>query len=74
VRRAAREFQGLVRGFGFGPAADLSGCWFALDPRLSRGCSRDLGPLPLGAAYCPRHSLTAFSYRWPEGNRNARTP
>lgn len=62
--RSGQEFQTLVRGVGFGPAVDLSGCAFAFDPRLASGCPRDLGPLPSGSVYCTHHSF--FSYPSPE--------
>jgi hypothetical protein len=57
----AREFQILLHGTGLGPAVDLSGCAFAFDPRLAGRCPQDLGPLPLGGAYCPYHTLSPFS-------------
>jgi hypothetical protein len=65
--RTSREFQGLVHGLGMGPAVDLSGCAFAFDPRLADRCSRDTGPLPMGSAFCPYHSLSVFSYPSPDG-------
>jgi hypothetical protein len=60
--RTAREFQGLVKGLGFGPATDLSGCAFAFDPRLSDSCGRDPGALLFGSTYCPNHRFAVFSY------------
>lgn len=60
--RRAREFQTLLRGLGMGASVDLNGCAFAFDPRLERQCSRDLGPLPSGSAFCARHALSVFGY------------
>jgi hypothetical protein len=56
------EFQRLVGGLGFGPALDLSGCAFGLDPRLDGSCSEDRGPVPGGACFCPRHAGALFRY------------
>src|SRR5437899_3005941 len=63
-RRQARaeEFQRLVGGLGFGPALDLSGCAFGLDPRLDGSCSEERGPVPGGACFCPRHAGSVFYY------------
>ena len=63
-RREARseQFQHLVGGLGFGPALDLSGCAFGLDPRLDDSCSDDCGPIPGGATFCPRHAESVFYY------------
>lgn len=58
----SEEFQRLVGGLGFGPAVDLSGCAFGLDPRLEGTCSEEVGPVPGGACFCPRHSASLFSY------------
>ncbi len=62
--RASRgeQFQRLVRGVGFGPALDLSGCAFGFDPRLDGSCSEDSGPVPGGACFCPRHAGSVFEY------------
>jgi hypothetical protein len=63
-RRAERseEAQRLVGGLGFGPALDLSGCAFGLDPRLDGSCAEDCGPVPGGACFCPRHAATLIVY------------
>src|SRR5947207_15571524 len=63
-RRPARaeQFQRLVGGVGFGPALDLSGCAFGLDPRLDGTCAEDFGPVPGGACFCPRHAGSVFFY------------
>jgi hypothetical protein len=61
--RIAQDFQELVRGTGLGPAVDLTGCEFAFDPRICSRCSRDIGPLPLGAIFCPYHALSISSDR-----------
>jgi hypothetical protein len=58
----SEEFQRLVGGVGFGPALDLSGCAFGLDPRLDRECQEECGPVPGGACFCPRHAGSVFSY------------
>ena len=49
--RIAREFQELAHGLGLGPAVDISVCPFAFDPRICSRCPRDIGTLPLGAAF-----------------------
>src|SRR4051812_19386200 len=64
----AAEFQRLVGGLGFGPAADLSRCAFSFDPRLCPGCPRDLGPIPGGAVFCPYHGCSILSYPRLESN------
>ncbi len=58
----AREFQGLVGGLGFGPAADLSRCAFSFDPRLCPGCPQEQGPVPGGAFFCPYHGCSVLDY------------
>ena len=58
----AESFQHLVGGLGFGPALDLSGCAFAFDPRLDASCQEDLGPIPGGSWFCPRHAGSVFFY------------
>jgi hypothetical protein len=58
----AREFQGLVGGLGFGPAADLSACAFSFDPRLCPGCAMEHGPVLGGAYFCPYHSCAILYY------------
>ena len=68
--RSAAEFQRLVGGLGFGPAADPSRCAFCFDPRLSPSCPHDLGPVPGGACFCPYHGCSVFSYP-PEGRAGA---
>ena len=66
----AAEFQRLVGGLGFGPAADPSRCAFCFDPRLSPSCPHDFGPVPGGACFCPYHGCSVFSYP-PEGRAGA---
>src|SRR5262245_4682731 len=63
-RRAAgaEPFQRLAGGLGFGPALDLSGCAFGLDPRLDGGCAEGYGPVPGGDCFCPRHAGSLFEY------------
>ena len=61
-RERAAEFQRLVGGLGFGPAADLARCAFSFDPRLCPGCPQDLGPIPAGAAFCPYHGCSILYY------------
>jgi hypothetical protein len=61
-RPRAAEFQRLVGGLGFGPAADLSGCPFGFDPRLEGACARDDGPVPGGSCFCPRHAGSVLYY------------
>jgi hypothetical protein len=58
AEREGREFQGLVRGLGLGPAADLERCGPDFDPRVG-------GTLPSGFAdpegpcgACPRSPLS----------------
>jgi hypothetical protein len=58
----AADFQRLVGGLGFGPAAELSRCAFSFDPRLCPGCPQDLGPIPAGAAFCPYHGCSILYY------------
>jgi hypothetical protein len=58
----AQAFQHLVGGIGFGPAVDLSGCAFSLDPRLDGTCDVDRGPIPGGGCFCPRHGASVFFY------------
>jgi hypothetical protein len=58
----AKEFQGLVGGLGFGPAADLSRCAFSFDPRLCPGCPHGQGPVPGGAYFCPEHACSILYY------------
>jgi hypothetical protein len=72
-RRAAHAepFQRLVGGLGFGPALDLSGCAFGLDPRLDGSCSEDCGPVPGGSCFCPRHAGSLFYYAPPGGDARA---
>lgn len=73
--RVAQGFQTLVHGTGFGPSGDLSVCAFAFDPRIAARCPHDLGPLPLGGAYCPAHALALFSYPAPAtGGPDAHSP
>jgi hypothetical protein len=57
------ELQRLVRGLGFGPAADLTRCAFRFDPRLCSGCPEDLEPLPGGSRFCPCQGCSIFYYR-----------
>src|SRR4051794_18411272 len=57
----AREFQSLVGGLGFGPAADLSRCAFSFDPRLCPGCPQERGPIPGGGYFCPYHGCSILS-------------
>jgi hypothetical protein len=64
------EFQRLVGGLGFGPALDLSGCAFGLDPRLDDSCSEQYGPIPGGRCFCPRHAGTVFSYPERQADRS----
>jgi hypothetical protein len=52
----AREFHRLVGGLGLGPATELGRCEQAFDPRLSPGCSCDVGPVPGGVYFCPHHA------------------
>jgi hypothetical protein len=58
----SERFQRLVGGLGFGPALDLSGCAFGLDPRLDGSCSEESGPVPAGACFCPRHAESVLYY------------
>jgi hypothetical protein len=60
--RHAEQFQHLVGGLGFGPAVDLSGCAFGLDPRLDGDCAGDYGPVPGGRCLCPRHTANILYY------------
>jgi hypothetical protein len=57
-----RDFQRLVGGLGFGPAADLDRCGFAFDPRLCPACAQDHGPIPGGKFFCPHHAGAIFAY------------
>jgi len=61
----AEPFQRLVGGLGFGPALDLSGCAFGLDPRLDGDCGEECGAVPGGACFCPRHAGALFEYAPP---------
>jgi hypothetical protein len=63
-RRTAgsREFQQLVGGLGFGPAADLSRCAFSFDPRLCPDCAQNHGPIPAGVYFCPHHGCSILYY------------
>jgi hypothetical protein len=72
----AEQFQRLVGGLGFGPALDLSGCAFGLDPRLDGACAEDRGPVPGGACFCPRHAGSVFEYAPPprQGEGDAPPP
>jgi hypothetical protein len=58
----SREFQQLVGGLGFGPAADLSRCPFSFDPRLCPHCPQDHGPIPGGVYFCPHHACSVFPF------------
>jgi hypothetical protein len=58
----AREFQQLVGGLGLGPAVDLGRCPFSFDPRVSHRCPQDLGPIPGGGCFCPRHACSILYY------------
>jgi hypothetical protein len=58
----SREFQRLVGGLGFGPAADLSGCAFSFDPRLCPDCPQNYGPVAGGVYFCPHHGCSILSY------------
>jgi hypothetical protein len=58
----AEPFHRLVGGLGFGPALDLSGCAFGLDPRLDGDCAEECGPIPGGACFCPRHAESVLYY------------
>ena len=58
----SEQFQHLAGGLGFGPALDLSGCAFGLDPRLDGSCAEDRGPIPGGACFCPRHAGSVLYY------------
>ena len=58
----SREFQRLVGGLGFGPAADLSRCAFSFDPRLCPDCEQDHGPVPGGVYFCPHHGCSILYY------------
>lgn len=60
-RESARAFHHITGGLGSGPAVDLAGCPHAFDLRSAGRCPRDLGPLALGSAFCPWHSLPVFS-------------
>lgn len=51
----SREFQGLLLGFGTGPAVDFAECTGTFDKRWDDTCTADLGPIPGGACFCPRH-------------------
>jgi hypothetical protein len=70
----AKAFQTLVGGLGFGPAADLSDCPFAYDPRLSPRCNQDAGPIVGGAFFCPHHACSVFDYSLLEGNAEISNP
>ena len=58
----SRQFQQLVGGLGFGPAADLERCAFSFDPRLCPGCPQRYGPVPAGAIFCPYHGCAILAY------------
>ena len=71
-RQQSEQFQGLLRGLGFGPAADLSTCDFAYDARLNESCPWDRGPIPGGAYFCPQHAHSVLPYRqsaWQRGTQ-----
>jgi hypothetical protein len=59
---AARAFQRLVGGLGFGPSADLSDGPLDFDPRLDPGGAPDLGPLPAGGYVGPRGVTSVLYY------------
>jgi hypothetical protein len=59
---AAREYQELVGGLGFGPAVDLSRCANSFDPRMCRHCPADFGPIPGGSPFCPQHACSVLYY------------
>ncbi len=69
----AESFQRLVGGLGFGPATDLSGCAFALDPRLEGSCSLGHGLVPGGACFCPWHTGSFLSYPPLDGRSDSRS-
>jgi hypothetical protein len=56
------QFQDLVGGLGFGPAADLSRCAFSFDPRLCDRCPEDVEPIPGGVYFCPQHGCSILYY------------
>ncbi len=56
------EFQRLVGGLGCGPSVELETCAHDVDPRLG-ACAWDVGPLPGGGCYCPRHGMSIFYVR-----------
>ena len=56
------DSPGTVATPSKGPALDLSGCAFGLDPRLDGSCSEQSGPVPAGACFCPRHAESALYY------------
>jgi len=67
----AAEFQRLVGGLGLGPAADLSQCPFAFDPRICPACPWDSGPVPGGVYFCPQHACSVLFYPPLAGGRDA---
>jgi hypothetical protein len=70
----AKAFQTLVGGLGFGPAADLSDCPFAYDPRLGPRCKQDAGPIMGGAFCCPHQAGSVFDYSPLEEDTESRNP
>jgi hypothetical protein len=48
-------FQRASGGLGLGPAVSADWSFFGFDPRLEGGCEAELGPIPGGPCYMPRH-------------------